>query len=512
VDDGTVSGGGEETGQTAPPRRSRLVGPAFPHLVVAVLAAVIAVAALSLTSTVQGDVGPGTVSIGAAAQREGSTGVALPPFGRVSAATHAAPVGLQVRVDSVDVDRIQQVLAGPRPQAAIEREVRDEMGPLLRKFVIRTLLFAAGIGAVTGLVVARRHWSYGLTGAAGGLVGVSVLLGTMWLTYDVTAFEEARFTGALERAPAIMQTVQQHVGGLDRIEGRVRVVSDQVAGLYAATELEPGTRETLILHVSDIHSNPLGLELAQKLAESFAVDAVLDTGDITSFGLPVESRLVDLLAGFDIPYYLVPGNHDSDANRLALAAAPEVTLLDGEAATVGRVRILGIGDPTYTADNLITTEEANAIKFETAEEVAGQVRSVGVDLLAVHDLRQAADLEGGEVDTVVAGHTHERSEENRNGTLLLTVGSTGATGLGTFMVESEQGYEAQVLRYRGRRLVAIDYVTLSGVSGSFEVDRRVVTDEDRETVEPDGDDDEDDEVSPGGRAAPGRSGPTTAGN
>lgn len=519
------------------------------HLVVALLAAGVAIAVLGMTSNVQGDVGPGTVSVGVKASGSGSTGVALPPFGLVRASTHVAPVALRVRVDSVDVDQIQRALAGPRPQAAIEREVRDEMGPLLRKFVIRTLGFALVVGAVTGLVAVRRHWTYGVTGAVGGLTGVTILLGAMWVNYDVTAFEEARFTGALERAPAIMQTVQRHVDGFEQLEGRVRVVSDQVAGLYSATELEAEAGQTLILHVSDIHSNPLGLELTQRLAESFAVDAVVDTGDLTSFGLPIESRIIDLLEGIDIPYYLVPGNHDSNAIRETLGAADELTLLDGETVSVGSVRIHGIGDPTFTADNRIDTGTANEIKADEAEEVAEAVERESPDLLAVHDLRQAAELEGGEVDTVIAGHNHKRTEENRNGTLLLTVGSTGATGLGSFMVESAQGYEAQVLRFSGQRLVAVDYVTLSGVSGSFEVDRRVVTEEDRESddagsaedeggegaegdqsteeegeaVEGGGTDDEAEPDAPGGaaaegpvnrggRAAPGRSGPTGAGS
>ncbi len=35
-------------------------------------------------------------------------------------------------------------------------------------------------------------------------------------------------------------------------------------------------------------------------------------------------------------------------------------------------------------------------------------------------------------------------------------------------------YEAEVLHFRGGQLVAVDYVSLTGVEGSFRVDREVV--------------------------------------
>ena len=65
-----------------------------------------------------------------------------------------------------------------------------------------------------------------------------------------------------------------------------------MAALYrtTASDIVPPRSQTVILHISGIHSNPLGLEVARQLAASFRVDAVLDTGDLTSFGLPVEAR------------------------------------------------------------------------------------------------------------------------------------------------------------------------------------------------------------------------------
>jgi predicted phosphodiesterase len=447
-------------------------------LVVAV-GAVASLATLGMASPVQASVGPGTVEVGAASVVHGSTTVALPPLGRIVASTHRAPVRLGVRLDELDVERLQALLSAPRAQERITDAVRADLPDLLQRFVVRSLLAALLVGGVAGALVPRRRLLHAALGAAGGLVGVGLVLVWTWQGYDTEAFEEARFEGALERAPAILEAAQRSVGDLDRVSGLVQTLSGQVAGLYAATDLGGATGETLILHVSDIHSNPLGVELVEQLADSFDVDAVLDTGDLTSYGSPVESRISGLIEDIDVPYLLVPGNHDSEENRAAFEASTGITVLDGTEARVGAVRILGIGDPTFTADNRVSTATANERKEELSPRVLAAVRRSEPDLLAVHDVRQAEDV-AGSVPVVVAGHTHARGSRSEEGTTFLTVGSTGATGLGSFLVETTLPYEAQILRFDGRRLAAVDYVTLEGVAGDFTIDRQVVVDPDAE--------------------------------
>lgn len=203
-----------------------------------------------------------------------------------------------------------------------------------------------------------------------------------------------------------------------------------------------------------------------------------------------------MIEDIDVPYLFVPGNHDSEENRAAFVASTGITVLDGDQARrVGAVRILGIGDPSFTADNAVDTAAANERKEELGPGVLAAVRRDEPDLLAVHDLRQAADVAGW-VPVVAAGHTHARSSRSEDGTTFLTVGSTGATGLGSFLVETALPYEAEILRFDGRRLAAIDYVTLAGVSGDFTVEREVVP-------EPDAAIDDDDVDEGGGGAAGG---------
>ena len=73
----------------------------------------------------------------------------------------------------------------------------------------------------------------------------------------------------------------------------------------------------------------------------------------------------------------------------------------------------------------------------------------------------------GEVPLVICGDIHERSEREEEGTRVLTVGSTGATGLGSFTVEEDRPYEAEILHFVDGRLVSLDYVTVKGPTGAF---------------------------------------------
>ncbi len=307
------------------------------------------------------------------------------------------------------------------------------------------------------------------------LVATALLLTWTWRSYDENAFENPRFEGVLVQAPGILQNVRRHVRSFEDVRGRVDAVSRQVANLYesAAGPAEQASPELALLHVSDVHLNPLGLEVAAQLAERFEVTAILDTGDLTSFGFPIEARIGELLTQMPVPYYFVPGNHDLPAVRQALAAVPNVTLVDGRTVDIGGLRVLGVADPTFTADNKVSPEEAIAIKRREAPVVATLVRAQRPNVLAVHDATLAAEV-GGDVPLVVAGHVHKRSSTVRSGTRFLTVGSTGATGLGSFSVTSELAYEAQVLHFSAGRLTAVDNVALQGVGGGFRVDRQVV--------------------------------------
>ena len=442
----------------------------------AVAGAAVALVALAWTGSMEARVGPGRVQIETALTRAGRTTVQLPPLGRLTAATHRAPVALTATVLEVDLEGAQSALEDPDPAGALEARMADDLGVALRRFALRTIGLSAVLGAVGGLLLPGRRWVDPLAGAAAGALVVTVLFGATWAPYDRAAFDELTFEGELVRVPGLLEAAERNLEDLESVRGRVDVLSARLADLYATSAGEiaggaPG--ETSILHVSDLHLNPIGAELVVQLAADLDVDAVLDTGDVTSFGLPVEARFGEVLAAAPVPYLLVPGNHDSPANRRQLAGIEGITVVDGEVVEVRGVRILGVADPTFTATNEVSTEQARAVKLDQADEVADLVAAEDPDVLAVHD-RVQASASMGRVPLVVAGHLHERTDRVDGGTRVLTVGSTGATGLGELTVETQRPYEAQVLRFRDGGLVAIDYLRVQGVGGDFTLERRLV--------------------------------------
>ncbi|HKN41133.1 MAG TPA: metallophosphoesterase [Acidimicrobiia bacterium] len=445
------------------------------YLLVALLGAAAGLLSLGIT-VAHGRVGPGQVAV-RARLGPSRTQLRLPPLGQISAATHTVPLTLTGEVDEVSIERLQELLKADAPADRLQSQVSADLEPLLRAFAWRAVATAAVAGALAGVLVPRRRWTYALTGSAGAVVALTVLLGGAWRGYDAEAFEHARFEGPLERAPALLATVRHHVDDIAVVRKRVQVLGDQVAELYSVASSQAGGPvggdEVRILHISDIHSNPLGLEVARRLAEHFKVAAILDTGDLTSFGLPVEGRLGDLVGTMSVPYLLVPGNHDSPENRRALAGVHNVRLLDGTVADVAGVRILGVGDPTFTATNQVSTDEAEATKEAAAPGVAARVEALRPDVLAVHDpvLGEASE---GHVPLIVAGHLHKNTAARKDGTLVLTVGSTGATGLGSFTVDTSSPYQAELLHFVGHDLVAVDRIDLHGVGGAFRVERQIV--------------------------------------
>jgi predicted phosphodiesterase len=454
------------------------------HGLVVVVGALAAVVLLGPLSRTTARLGPGTVEVAADPWADRGTTVQVPPLGTVAAPTHRTAIGIDVRLVELDLEALQEEVQDFTGTDAARAEIEAELPGLLRRAATKALALGAVLGGVVALALPARRWWHVPLGAVGALAGVALALGGVARSYDVTAFGEPRFTGALARAPAVFEATRRQVGELGQVQDRVATLSAQLSELFAAaagpTAIDDGA-DTTILHVSDIHSNPLGVEIAGQLATSFDVDAVLDTGDLTSFGLPLEARIGDLIAGVGRPWYFVAGNHDSATVRASLAAVPNIVPIDSTVVDVAGVRVLGVPDPTFTASNETSTADANAAKLDAAARVAAAVRASAPDLLAVHDLRQAADV-AGSVPVVVGGHVHETTSAVRDGTRFLTIGSTGATGLGSFAVEADLAYEAELLRFDGGVLVAIDRVRVDGLSGAFTIDREVL-----EPPEPDGD-------------------------
>lgn len=446
------------------------------HIVTAVvMGAVGALAALVLVPTPEQRVGPATFTV-TARVAGGQTVLRIPPFGSIAARTHRAPLHLTATLTEVDPQALARELASDESRTALVEEMADGLKGAARAVGIRLALAGMLVGGGIAGLLPGRHLRGVLIGGAAGLLATSALLFATVRRYDIAAFQEPSFAGTLERAPEILAAVQKEGTSLAELRTMYQIAADRLAeivSLAGAPNHNPRTGTVALLHVSDIHSNPLGVEFAKQLADRFEVDAVIDTGDLTSFGQPIETRVGELVAGVGRPWLFVPGNHDSPEVRVSLARVPNVVVLDKAVHTVGDVSILGWGDPTFTPGSLLTNEEAKRRQLAEAPNVTARLAQGPPDVLAVHN-EELALTSTGRVPLILSGHAHRERQRTVNGTLELSVGSTGATGLGSFLVRSELAYEAEVIYFRNSRAVALDYIRFQTLGGDFEIKRRTL--------------------------------------
>jgi predicted phosphodiesterase len=431
-----------------------------------------AVVALLLAGRVEADVGPFDATVAARPSLVGDTTVRLAPLGTIVLDTHTAPMALDIRADQIGLQEAERIAEDPARIDRLGDDVADDVRDAMTRLAIRCIVVAV-LGGIVGAVISRLNWRSVVAGGLTGVLMVGAVGAEAATTFDANAVAEPRYTGLLSNAPAAVGDVEQIVERYGEYRAQLRELVANVVTLYLAADnlptFEPDDDTIRLLHVSDIHLNLQAFDMMRQLLEPFAVDAIVDTGDIVDWGTQPESQLIGEIGRLDVPYVFVRGNHDSHRTEDAVAAQPNAVVLDGEAADVAGLRIWGVGDPRYTPNK--DQAEHGPSEQEAAEAFAPEVADMlaedeppGVDLLMVHDSRAAADV-GGHVPLVLSGHTH-RARESRIGdeTLLLTEGSTGGAGLRGLQGEDPEPLAASVLYIDPdtQQLVAYDRVTLQG--------------------------------------------------
>jgi predicted phosphodiesterase len=447
---------------------------------------VVTLVAVPLVFSASARLGPGTVDASLRPALSGSTELALPPAGSVEAPTHRAPVQLRVELREVDVlDTLAadgQARDADDVAAAVEAEIRADLGGALARLALQLVVVAAGCGLLAALCFPGRRSVRRVVAAtvAAPLVVTALVAPAVW-GFDERAFVDApTFSGPLASADELLSRVGSLETRFGSVESRAAVISERLAGLYSATLNDSIARsggQVTLLHVSDLHLNAVGMALARNFAAQFDVDAVVDTGDITSFGFAPEAEFLDQLEGIDVPYIVVAGNHDSDEVRAQLAADDRVIYLDGDSTEVAGLTIAGIEDPTRTALKQVPRDELRAQYRAQAGQVRALVRDTEPDVLLVHNPVMATPA-FGEVGVIAAGHVHRSELEIVDGTVLAVVGSSGANGLGNLLVDEDAPYEFELLRFDRDRLVAVDTLQVDGDDGSFVLRRTLIDDRD----------------------------------
>jgi hypothetical protein len=507
-----------------------------------VLLVVVAGAAVgaALAPPITTDVGPIEAQVNVVPSLSPGVHVLLPPAGEVTFDTHLAPIAVQARIARVDLEGARALINSPTALRDLQASAPDSLRDATILAAATTALCALAGATVLSLLVYRRHWAR--TGEVAAMMGVVVAVvgGVGAATFDPDKFAQPQFTGLLGQAPYVAGKASSMLSRLESYRSGLADIVSGVTTLYATSDALPvlpaGDDVVTVLHVSDIHLNPLGFDLTARLVKQFHADLVVDTGDVTSWGTEVESSMLSRISAVGVPYVFVRGNHDSLRTQAAVARNPNAVVLDGTVQTIKGVTIAGIGDPAFTPDSLpapttsptstpATTQSPSATgtgqgglgsgaaaggpetaaaspttsspsdrdpELRAGARLADVVHTWNeahpqspVAIAAVHEPFAVPPLLG-KVPLVLAGHLHQRSVRlDPSGTRVMIEGSTGGAGITSdTMHRVAEGQPVPLdatLLYVARKgeragqVVAYDEVTVGGFGlASVTLDRTVL--------------------------------------
>ncbi len=402
----------------------------------------------------------------------GQTVINVPPLGALQLASHQGPLKLNVNVQQLDEQTVKRLLTDPGRLPELPDQAARDLQHGVITVAIRCLVAVTAGGMVLGLLVFRRITAALLAGtiallvlAASGAVAAA--------TWNPKSIFEPRYTGLLTGAPSLVGNVQEIAVRFGLYRQELAALVTNVTRLYAATSTlpvyQPDPSTIRVLDVSDIHDNPAAWNIMHSIVHQFAVNFIIDSGDLTDHGSSPENSIASEISTFHIPYVYIRGNHDSRGTRHAVARQRNAIVLAGHVVTVDGLRIIGVGDPRFTPNLDVQVAGEAAVAAMGQRLAAAALASVPApDIAVVHDPVEAQPL-AGVVPLVLAGHIHRRvSWMLSKDTRLFIQGSTGGAGLRALQASPPTPIECSVLYFDRAtgQLRAWDDITVAGLGGT----------------------------------------------
>jgi predicted phosphodiesterase len=444
----------------------------------------LALAAVGLAGPSSREIGPFQVEMATRLVPRGETTLAFPPFGQVSAATHRwVPVEVRFTLTGVDLGALREWVGETSSAGAAWTVAVASLRPLAGVLLVRVLALAVLLGGAGAYLLSRDRRS-AIAGALAATLAVAGLALGLAAGYDRGAFARPHYEGALEAAPWVVGLLEKNWDRVGDLGGDLEVLAQNLSrlseGLSGLSTVGSPPRDLRLLHVSDLHNNPAGVRFIAEAVRAFEVDAVVDTGDLTDWGTPLEADLVRGIAGLGVPYFFVPGNHDSPALLRELRRYRSVRRIDERPAVFRGLTLFGAADPSSDRNN---PEPASAAEIaERARALEQRIAGLASppDVVAVHNQRLGLAL-AGQVRVVLHGHDHRLAVHKESGTIFINAGTTGAAGLRGLEARREVPFSMVLLYFsqtpEGYRLRAVDTLEVRGRSAGFSLNRILVGDE-----------------------------------
>lgn len=412
--------------------------------------------------------------------KQGGTVIAIPPVGELFLKSHRTPWQLVLTLNEIDLKRLETQIDELPPKEEWPGIIQRELTKAVLKLF--AMVVGCGLGGAALMLLAFRirpvspRFRQGILVALGFIL---LLIGTTVRTYDPQAIEHPQYHGVLASAPWMMNLVSMGIDHIEAIGSNLRKISRGLPLLYKqAGEMQNlGQFDTdlAVLHVSDIHNNPASFEFISQLVADFKIRLVVDTGDLTDYGTPLEAKILDQFRAIKVPYVFIPGNHDSPLIIEKLRQLRRVRVLQSGALKLEGLTIAAMADPaskSYNSD-VSSLEELAKSGQQLTEQVAALKQPL--DIVAVHNRLLAAELIG-KVPLILYGHDHRYNLVTESGTVTDDAGTTGAAGI-RGLEEKNVPYSATILYWKKEsegslRLKAADSIRINGGEGFLTINRR----------------------------------------
>jgi len=407
---------------------------------------------------------------------QGYTEVVIPPFGTVRAQTHISPLQFQVILQNINLDLLQEAIPDLSKEEFIGQLQKQIMSYLYYFFFrIMALGFLGGAAAVYLSGIKKFK-----TVAVGGIIGL-VIIGLLILaavvSYNPQAFVNPEFEGVLSSAPWMVSFIEESLLKVDTLGEQMELMAINISRVYERIDqIEPLDRtegDLKVLHISDIHNNPAAIKYVIQVVNTFNVDMVIDTGDITDFGTPMEAELVSRISNIKVPYVFVPGNHDSPEVIDRMKEIEQVIVLEEDKINIKGLNIAGIADPSSRSKKMAVASQW------TLNEYARRLKEIVEkgDLTHIVATHHAGISKGliGEVPVILHGHTHSLDIREENKSVIIDAGTAGAAGVRGLQSHQEVPYGVVLLHFnmteKVPRLIAADIIKVFQLHSGFNLKR-----------------------------------------
>ncbi|MFZ5943628.1 MAG: metallophosphoesterase family protein [Bacillota bacterium] len=412
----------------------------------------------------------------------GFTDLKIPPIGTVRAKTHIAPLKFTISLQNIDIKLLEGLLEDTPDKERLLESFENRIYSISKIFLVRLFILSVVGGIAGSLLLERKKVKPVLIGALiGGLIFVFLILGSI-STYDINAFKNPEYKGALEAAPWMIGLAEQAFIRLDTLSQQLELMAKNFYILFEKINtlqtMSSSEGTVKVLHVSDFHNNRAALKFVSQVVKSFNVDFVIDTGDFTDYATPIETQLLEHLKEIKVPYVFIPGNHDSPAIIKKLKQIPHVIVVSESIKNIKGINILGVEDPASLTNSAIPSDNELSDSYQKRLlELWENSKENPPDIVAVHNYKIGRIL-AGKAELILHGHDHEYKIYQEGKSVIIDAGTTGAAGIRGLQATKEIPYTVALLHFQksGERfhLTAVDTIRVYNLQSGFILERQVL--------------------------------------